>query len=371
MRIAICLFNYYPYGGLEQDCLAVIKTALASGHEVEVFTGSWEGKPPEGMGLTLLQAGGFSNHGRCKRFYTMLKEILPAYEMDCVVGFNRIPGLDFYFNADVSFVAKSQEKHGFFYKLTRRYRIFAKFEEAVFSTNSDTHIFSIAPRIRKEYQRLYQTNDKRFIDVPPGINKEAIDAARSQRAIIRQQLAITADEKLVVMVGSDFERKGVDRAITALSALQDQKCHLAVIGKGNSDKFIMLADKLGIQNQVHFLGGRSNVPEYLAAADLLLHPARTETAGNAILEGLVAHLPVIVTRSCGFAYHIQQADSGIVVDDQPFEQQQLDAALKRGIDALPNGVWQRNAEIYAQQQDLYSRAESIVHAIESTKKKSN
>ena len=40
MKLAFCLFKYYPYGGLEQSFLNITRQALACGHEVHVFTRS-------------------------------------------------------------------------------------------------------------------------------------------------------------------------------------------------------------------------------------------------------------------------------------------------------------------------------------------
>lgn len=364
MRIAVALFNYYPFGGLEQDCLAFIKHALHEGHDVSVYTQSWQGDVPEGMDLTILQPDGLSNHGRCDNFAYLFQKIVSPDTADVVIGFNRMPGLDVYFNADVSFVAKAAQ-HGLFYKLTPRYRTFARLERAVFDRNSQTHILSIAPSIKQEYQTLYQLGNERFTDLPPGINRQAIDTALASdaRTHVRAELKLSAQDFLFLMVGSDYQRKGVDRAIEALAALPNEQraqCKLAVIGKGKNERISPLIEKLGVKDQVILLGPRSDVPDYLAAADVFIHSARSETAGNAILEALVAGLPVIVTACCGFAWHIQAANAGIVIPDTPYDQGALDAALFEAMDTAKRRNWQNNARAYRDTEDLYSRPLKIL-----------
>ena len=64
---------------------------------------------------------------------------------------------------------------------------------------------------------------------------------------------------------------------------------------------------------MQFLGGRSDVPRFLLGADLLIHPAYHENTGTALLEALVAGLPVLVTDVCGYAHYIAEADAGRVL----------------------------------------------------------
>ena len=41
---------------------------------------------------------------------------------------------------------------------------------------------------------------------------------------------------------------------------------------------------VGVRDRMRLLGVREDIPELMAAADLLVHPARTETTGTVILE---------------------------------------------------------------------------------------
>src|SRR5690606_10635608 len=128
---------------------------------------------------------------------------------------NRMPGLDLYYCADVCFSKQAMRKHTKLYKLTSRYRTFARFERAVFSPASSSQIMFLSRQTKEEYQDVYGTPDERFYELPPGINKEAIrDAMTTEnREQLRQKLGVSQQDLLLVMVGSDFKRKVVSRAI--------------------------------------------------------------------------------------------------------------------------------------------------------------
>lgn len=378
MKLAFCLFKYYPYGGLEQSFLNITRQALACGHEVHVFTRSWQGEQPHKLHVHIIKSRGFNNHSKCKNYVTQLQVRLAKETFDLIVGFNRMPGLDLYYNADVSFVAEAQQKHGKWYQYTPRYKIFSQFEHAVFSPQSPTHIMFISHAAKNSYQAIYNTPEQRFHALPAGLNKEKIRASVNPetRSKVRQLLNLSDQDTLLLMIGSDFKRKGVERSIRALAALTGplkQKTTLVIIGRGKPTSLEKLADRFGIKQQVKFLGGRSDVPHFLAAADFLLHPALAETAGNAIVEGLVAGLPVLVTRSCGFSYHVEQAQAGIVIDDSPYDQRHFNEALQHALNQTEGQQWRQNAWSYADKVDLYSRPQKAVQIIEQlvTLKKEN
>jgi glycosyltransferase involved in cell wall biosynthesis len=49
------------------------------------------------------------------------------------------------------------------------------------------------------------------------------------------------------------------------------------------------------QERIHFLGHRRDVPELLAASDLLLLPSRWEGMPNVVMQAMAAGLPIVAT----------------------------------------------------------------------------
>ncbi|EGM9807424.1 glycosyltransferase family 4 protein, partial [Salmonella enterica subsp. enterica serovar Enteritidis] len=51
MRVAFCLYKYFPFGGLQRDFMRIAQTVAARGHQVRVYTQSWEGECPDNFEL--------------------------------------------------------------------------------------------------------------------------------------------------------------------------------------------------------------------------------------------------------------------------------------------------------------------------------
>lgn len=132
MKIAFCLYKYFPFGGLQRDFLRIALECQARGHQIRVYTMSWEGDRPVGFEIILVPIQGSTNHRRNMEFHKWVSSHLKMYPVDRVVGFNKMPDLDFYYAADVCYAEKVEQEKGFFYKLTARYKHYLQFEKAVF-----------------------------------------------------------------------------------------------------------------------------------------------------------------------------------------------------------------------------------------------
>jgi glycosyltransferase involved in cell wall biosynthesis len=75
---------------------------------------------------------------------------------------------------------------------------------------------------------------------------------------------------------------------------------------------------MGLGDVVHFLGGRSDVPAILARATFGVLCSRQEGLSNAVMEGMAAGLPMIVTDAGGNAELVKDGERGYVVrPEQP------------------------------------------------------
>lgn len=359
MLIALCLFKYFPYGGLQRDFLAIGKELYKRGHQIRVYTRSWQGDKPSEFDIIEVPVRAFSNHSANERYYEWVKKHLDKHPVNKIVGFNKMPGLDYYYAADVCYIKKTLlEKKGIFYRLTARYHHYCNYEKFVFKPSSSTKILALTEQQILDYQTHYKTQSQRFYLLPPGISKDRKynNLPKCNKAQLCNELKISNCKTILLQVGSAFHRKGVDRSIEALSSLpsnEREQTHLIVIGQDDQAQFLKLAQKKKVSHLVHFFEGRDDIPKFIACADLLLHPARSETAGIVILEALVGGLPQIVTEECGYSTYVKFANSGIVLQT-PFDQTKFNLELEKYITNSEKEKYSTNAKIWADSHDMYS-----------------
>ncbi|MEM7194888.1 MAG: lipopolysaccharide core heptose(I) kinase RfaP [Pseudomonadota bacterium] len=368
MKLAFCLFKYFPYSGLARDFLRVVQECHVRGHDVHIFVSDWEGERPEGIRINLLSVLPLANHSQNSSFYNQFRQRTRDETFDAIIGFNKMPGLDIYYGADYCYIARAVPRYGPLYRLTPRYHNFYSFERAVFDVRSSTKILSLSEREKGVYQQHYGTPESRFVLLPPtlDVSRKLNGTAPVCRDQKRESLGISRDQYLILFIGSGFKTKGLDRAIKAVDSLPHdlrKRARLYVIGQDNEHVFQRLIQKLGLRDNVHFLGGREDVVDIMTAGDVLIHPAYSENTGTVLLEAVTAGLPVLATDVCGYAPHITNADAGIVLRS-PFQQQQLDEKLSYMLTAPEREEWRRNGLAYGRDDSLYRMPQTVADLIE-------
>jgi len=359
--LAFCLFKYFPYGGLQRDFMRIARLCADRGFAIRVYVLSWEGAVPPEFDVVVVPSAGIVNHVSYRNYQRWVKADLASSPVNCVVGFNKMPGLDVYFAADPCFEHKARSLRGWLYRYTPRYRYFARNERAVFGVDAKTEVLLLTQTQREHFTRYYKTEVSRLRLLPPGVSRDRYNAEMGLREREQQRLAerhwlddefsIDPQHLLLIAIGSGFATKGLDRSLQAIAGLPDvirSKVSLLVIGQDDPTKFRKLADKLGLAGLVQFLGGREDVPRFLRGADLLLHPAYLESGGIVLLEALVNGLPVLATETCGYANYVERAAAGIVLNCDPFRQSQFDTALQLALsDSELRGKWREAAMRFA------------------------
>lgn len=368
MKLGFLIYTYFPFGGQQRDFLKVAKECVARGHQVIVYTMKWEGQKQQGLEVRIVPVASRLRLRRYRLFTEWVRGQLQEDPCDLIIGFNKMPGLNVYFAADPCFEEKAQTQRGSYYRYTSRYRHFRDYEQAVFGTGSSTKILTLSPLQQQAYEKHYSDCSKRLLQLPPGVDpdRKYTDNASVVRRQLREELSLDESDLLVLQVGSGFKVKGVDRSLNAIASLPAEirkRTTYLLIGQDKPGRFLRLARGLGISDQFQVLPGRNDIPRFLLGADLLLHPAYSESAGYVLLEATIAGLPVLTTGTCGYAHFIEKADSGLVCSE-PFAQQELNQKLVRMLTSSDRATWQQNGIQFGRQEDLYSMAGAAADHIE-------
>lgn len=251
MKIALCMFKYFPFGGLSRDLVKITKYLISKNHYVEIFVQEWDGEIIRDSKINIISCHSLTNHGRAIEYCTKLKLLLQNNNFDITIGFNKIPNLDFYYAADTCFLEKlystKSKVEQILYKATRRYKIFSTLERTVFSKNNHTKILFIDKSQVEVYRKYYKFGNDKYIILPPSLSIENLEVVP-----IEKRKAIT-----IVQVGSDFKRKGVDRSLKAIASLPielQNKIQFLIIGEGDKTRYNEYISKHRLDSIVKFLG---------------------------------------------------------------------------------------------------------------------
>jgi glycosyltransferase involved in cell wall biosynthesis len=143
-------------------------------------------------------------------------------------------------------------------------------------------------------------------------------AAPFNRWKIRHQLGIPQDGLVLSIVANLIPYKGHTDFLGALGAIKDNlpTGWIALcIGRdaGILPSLQQRASELGIDHNVIWLGSRADVPDLLRISDIGILCSHEEGFSNAILEGMAANLPMIVTDVGGNKEAVVDEHTGYVV----------------------------------------------------------
>lgn len=172
--------------------------------------------------------------------------------------------------------------------------------------------------VRDDIERRFDVSRSKLHVVENGIDTAYYERdadANARRVDLRADSGIGSDALVLLFVGSGFHRKGLGVAIQAL-AQAESDAHLVVVGRDRSQRlFGRLAARLGVADQVHFVGGQSDVRSWYWMGDALIHPALYEAYGLIVPEAMAAGLPVIASKRCGSALSlVVEGQNGYLAD---------------------------------------------------------
>lgn len=165
---------------------------------------------------------------------------------------------------------------------------------------------------------------KNAIDVGVNPNKIAtiynaimpFGVSHIDRDSVRQKLNINRDEIFLVAVGRLVFEKGHEYLVEAMAVVvkENPRAVAGICGAGPlHDELQAQIKRLNLQHNVRLLGQWDEIPELLAASDVFVLPSRWEGLPMALLEGMMAGLPVIATRVEGVDEVVRSGEHGLLV----------------------------------------------------------
>ena len=133
---------------------------------------------------------------------------------------------------------------------------------------------------------------KSITTINNGIDVNAI----SEAVPCKELLGLKENRKSILMVAGFRKQKNQDTIIRALTLLDKEKFEVWFAGIGERmEEVKQLALSLGVSERVRFLGLRTDIPNVLRAADVIVMSSHWEGLSLSNVEGMSAHKPFIAS----------------------------------------------------------------------------
>ena len=180
------------------------------------------------------------------------------------------------------------------------------------------------PAMASYCNQLGQRTKETKVHFPPLDLSHFQDGPRD--AALRNSLGFSANDRVLVYMGSFFYFSGLVAALTEFAKLAKSNSTLKflLIGGGEQDqKLRKLAIELDVQDQVVFTGfiGYQDLPRYLKAGDVAVSTLELTLVANVafpnkVLQYLAAGLPVVSTQLEGL-FSVFESEKSIVWESDP------------------------------------------------------
>ena len=322
MKIAVVIPKYGLVGGAESFAFELTeRLAVRNGFEIHVFANQWSmgNAPITFHKVPIIPFPRFLRHISFASFSN--KRIRPK-DYDLVHSHDRIFRMDLFTMHGIPH--KTWIKEVRCKTLSLFDRSMAWVEEKGITGSQIPMILPVSSLVKDELLKLYNIPESKIRVIYPGVSKDRFSALDKEtcREQVRRKHGLSQNHIVVLFVGMNFAIKRLELVLKGVADLvsresKDSNLKLLVVGKGNKERYLTMARELGIANRVVFTGVSREIEKYYLACDIFAMPSQFDTFGIAVLEAMMAGLPVIISGRVGAKDLIDSGAQGFVLPDDP------------------------------------------------------
>jgi UDP-glucose:(heptosyl)LPS alpha-1,3-glucosyltransferase len=342
LKIAVLVRRFVTTGGMERYCVEVTRR-LAQKNEVHVFAEEWTWDGDEEITFhkipIFLRKPSFLN----LLIFSYLTARSIDDSFDIIHSHERVTHFDALTVHCPCFRTYITEEKNALKRIIKwlavgvspRKIAYLWLEDRQFKYKRNRLLLAVSEKIKKNVLENYALPEDYLSLAFPGVDEDLTSEEYSteQRETEREKLGIGKDDLVILFVGTEFKRKGLDSLLRGFSRIAGPGVRLVIAGGGERKRrYRRLVNNLGIKKNVMFLGLIKDMKKIYAVSDIYVLPTLSEPAGMAPLEAMAAGIPTIISSSiyAGSAEHIKNGEALILnFPDQPGE---VAEALSRLLD---------------------------------------
>ena len=218
------------------------------------------------------------------------------------------------------------------------YRLIIFLERLIYC-DSAVCLIAVSSLVAAQLKSHFRREDVIVIPNAVDILRFSPESRIIKRKVSRQSLAYDENDFVVLLIGNDWKKKGLDALLEAVALLPDLSLVMLVVGTDQPDLYRELVDRLSLRDRIRFEKPSTDVLSFYAAADLYVGPSLEDSFGLPILEAMAVGLPVIASPNAGASELIRDGQTGFILRD-PRNKSELAALIRRifADDALRRSV---------------------------------
>ena len=322
MKIAFIRYRYDPFGGAERFTQALAQRLAAKGAEIHLYAREWSAPPSAGVMMHRVGGPSWPSLLGYASFVFLVGRAVRKTRFDLVQSNERTLCQDVYRAGDgvhARWLDLRARRMGPLRRLSLRLNPFHAFrrclERRLFDDPRLRAVIANSNMVKEEILARFGVDPARIFVIPNGVDLDRFHPGNRETlgAELRRRSGIGGQERIVLFVGSGFERKGLEFAMRGLAKAR-VPARLWVVGKGRLRPYEKLARQLGLAERVDFWGPREDVVPFYAAADLLILPTLYDPFPSVVIEAMASGLPIITTAQCGAAGMMTEGRQGFILD---------------------------------------------------------
>lgn len=305
MNIGLVGSGYTPFGGREAALVEISRGLREHGHDVTVFVPRAVVSDAD-KGIRVVEIPVAGHHGKkAWRFFDrQVSERRRALGLDVIESFDRTNCQDVYWAGEgchAQWLSIRRDGHlpwkRLSFQISPRHRGMLCLErQTLFAPGS--RVITISKLGKREIQSHYGLPDNAFRVIYMGVDTDYYmpKKARASRDRIRFENNVEVRDVVILFVGRDYWRKGLDyliRGIGSLSTCRRKHTILWVLGRGYQKYYRRLAAHCDLK-RLQFFDRVPDTRMLYGGADAFAMPSTYEGFGRVYLEASACGLPVLM-----------------------------------------------------------------------------
>ncbi|MGD8200622.1 glycosyltransferase family 4 protein [Ornithinimicrobium sp. W1679] len=326
-------------GGVERVMYECVNHLARQGHAVDALAGEWDDSAFEGgvhrRTLEFLdQPPALKLYSYARAARRAVGELSPAPTVVAGFGGAAPPGsVTWMQSVHAAWMDISRQTRDLQGRMRQRVNPFHPvalgLERSLLGGRRYARVVALTPAVKADIMRYYDVPPSDIDVIPNGYSEREFHVPSSElRAGARRRLGFTEDDRVVIFVANELERKGFRLLVEGIRAHPDRSVKVLAVGAFNRAQARSIVEEAGLGDRVVLAGATNDVHGCYAAADCFALPTKYEAWGLVVVEAMASGLPALTSAGAGAAVAVDEGVNGTLVTD-PTSRDEVVGAVER------------------------------------------